>query len=152
MPNLKKAIPSLFLVALVIFGIGLAVFQSGKADAASAPAPVIGVVDYSYLLNHHPGTPKANQALQAAQDQAKKEYTEKVTTLKDKERQDLERQLQSRVEQKRQELLKPLMEQINAAIKTVAEGKKLTMVVHKNAVVYGGLDITTEVAKKLGAK
>ncbi len=152
MPILKgKKLPSLLLIALVLLGIGMVVVQSGNVDAAAA-TPAIGVVDYNYLLNHHPDTAKANQALQAAQEAARKEFTSKAGTLDDKGKQDLERQLELRVEQKRQELLKPILDRINAAIKSVADAKKLALVVYKNAVAYGGLDITTDVANKLNGK
>ena len=152
MKRLKKGTwVSLFFVAALLAGaIGFTTFQSGKVYAASAP--VVGMVDYTYLINIHPDTPKANETLQAERDQANKEYTEKSAILNDKGKQDLELQLNQRVEQKRQELLKPIVDKINAAIKEVADAKGLTVVVYKNTVVYGGLDITMDIANKLKSK
>ena len=148
----KRTIPSL-LIALVFLGvIGLAAPRSGKVAAAQSPAPSVGTVDYVYLINHHPDTPKANEALQAEQELAKKEFADKSGVLNDKGKQDLELQLNQRVEQKRQELLKPITDQINVAIKTVADAKGLTVVVYKNTVAYGGLDITSDVVNKLNGK
>ena len=47
------------------------------------------------------------------------------------------------------ELMEPVFQKIEAAIKKVADKKGLAVVVEKNTVVYGGLDITDEVAKTL---
>ena len=41
----------------------------------------------------------------------------------------------------------PVLKKIEAAIKKVADKKGLAVVVDKNTVVYGGVDITDEVAK-----
>jgi outer membrane protein len=123
----------------------------GTACAAPAASPV-GIADYIYLINQHPDTPKANEILRGEQEQARKEFAEKSAGLSDKEKQDLDRQLGQRVEQKRQELLKPIAEKINAAIKEVADAKGLSVVIGKNAVIYGGADITQDVLAKITGK
>lgn len=139
------------LCLLGVFGLS-AVFNDGVYAAkppAQPSAQAIGFVDYSYLIDNHPDTPKANQALQAERDQARKEYLEKSVVLNEKGKQDLESILNQRVEQKRLELLKPIIEKINTAIKAVADSKGMSMVVYKNTVAYGGVDITEEVLKQL---
>lgn len=142
------------LIATVLVGIiGVTVAQSGKDYAAAAPAaPSAGVVDYSYLISTNPATAKANEALKQEQEKAQKEYKEKSGALDDKGKQDLERQLTQRMEQKRAELVKPILDKINATIKGVADAKGLTIVVNKNAVCYGGVDITKEVSGKITGK
>ena len=45
--------------------------------------------------------------------------------------------------------MEPVFQKIEAAIKKVADKKGLAVVVEKNTVIYGGLDITDEVAKTL---
>lgn len=148
----KKA-RKLLLAVLAILGgiIGTAVIQPQAAYAAQAPAQ-IGIVDYIYLIDHHPDTAKANEALKAERDAAQKEYNEKSIVLNDKGKQALQNELNQKVEQKRLELLKPITEKVNAAIKEVAQSKKLIAVAYKNTFVYGGVDITQEVAAKLGEK
>lgn len=131
------------LSAILIF-----VFFLGVIGIAEASSPV-GVVDYLYLVNQHPDTPKANEILRAEQEQARKEYAEKSANLGEKEKQELARQLDQRVEQKRLELLKPITDSINAAMKAVADANGLTIVVHKNSVALGGMDITEAVLKKI---
>jgi outer membrane protein len=41
---------------------------------------------------------------------------------------------------------------VNAVIKQVTEGKGLTIILNKGAVVYGGVDITEAVLKKITGK
>lgn len=42
-----------------------------------------------------------------------------------------------------------MLKSIEASIKKVADKKGLSVVVDKNTVVYGGVDITDEVAKSM---
>jgi Skp family chaperone for outer membrane proteins len=73
----------------------------------------------------------------------------------------LEDDLTQAVSAKREELLKVITDSVNAAVKAVAEQKKLTVVVAKAVidpnggsaplVLYGGTDITDDVLAKLNA-
>jgi outer membrane protein len=137
----------IWVTAALLVLVGTSVAHPGKVYAAPAPAPSIGVVDYTNLVDHH--AVKANEALKLEQEIAKREYTDKSGILNDKGKQDLERQLNQRVEQKRLELLQPILNDINAAIQKVAKNKRLTVVFYKNYVAYGGVDITKEVLKEL---
>ena len=142
---IRKSLLTLILASVVFLT------ASGIVQAAP-PASAVGVVDYLYLINHHPDTPKANEELRAEQEKARKEYAEKAAGLGDKEKQDLDRQLSQRVEQKRLELLKPITAGIDAAMKAVMDAKGLTIVVHKSSVAMGGTDITAEVETKITGK
>jgi outer membrane protein len=150
----ERTLKLALLIAIMVVGvIGVTVAQSGKDYAAAAPAaPSAGVVDYSYLISANPDTAKADKALKQEQEKAQKEYKAKSGALDDKGKQDLERQLTQRIEQKRAELVKPILEKINATIKGVADSKSLPIVVNKNAVFYGGVDITKEVSGKITGK
>jgi len=144
--NKRSKIFPLILAVLLLIG------AVDTAQAASAGLSQVGVVDYLYLLNNHPDTPKANEALRAEQEKAKTEFSDKSTDLSDKEKQNLDRQLGQRLEQKQLELLKPIAESVNAAMRAVADDKNLTVVVYKNSVALGGMDITEDVLKKLKGK
>lgn len=130
------------LVCLVLTGL------HGTAHAAPASSP-IGVVDFGLLVSQHPDTPKANETVKTEAEAANKEFEAKAASLGDKEKEDLRIQLLQRVEQKGQGLLKAIADKINAAVREVAAAKGLTIVVQKSSVVYGGLDITDEVLKKI---
>ena len=116
---------------------------------AAAPATTIGVVDINLLVNQHPDTAKANEAIKTEAEAAQKEFEGKAAGLGDKEKQDLRVQLTQRVGQKQQELFKGIADKIDAAVKEVAKAKGLAVIVEKSSVVYGGLDITEDVLKKL---
>ena len=141
----KRVLP---FVMVMVLGLGL----TGVAAAAPAENFPVGVVDFMYLVNNHPNTAAANAAMKSEQEQIRKEFEAKSAGLNDKEKQALDRQLGLKMEQKRQELLKPIVDSINMAMKTVAAEKVLAMVVHKNSVALGGQDITADVLAKLSGK
>jgi outer membrane protein len=144
----KKKVTSMLLAGLVLLGAaGLAAALPNQAHAATAP--IVGVVDIGLLVNQHPDTPKANETIKTEAQAAEKEFDGKAAGLGDKEKQDLRAQLLQRVGQKQQELFKGIADKIDAAVKEVAKAKGLTVVVQKSSIVYGGLDITEDVLKKL---
>ena len=57
---------------------------------------------------------------------------------------------QDSVWQKNEELMEPIENSIQDAVKKVAEKKGLSVVIEKGAVVYGGQDVTQDVIKELG--
>lgn len=132
------------LLAVLIFCLG----SFGMAQAAP-PSMLLGVVDYPYLIQNHPDTAKANEILRAEDEKASKEFKEKAASLNEKEKQELDRQLRTSLMQKKQELEKPIIDSIRAAMKSVADSKGMTAVLYKSSVAIGGTDITEEVLKKL---
>lgn len=146
---LKKMIASGLIAALLC--VGAVMVTAGKAYAAQA-APSFGVVNYGQLINQHPDAQKANEVMRNDAEKAKNEFDGKAGGMDDKEKQALQLQLNQRLEQKRVELLRPILEKVNAAVKAVADEKGLTFVMDKSAVVLGGQDITGEVLKKFNGK
>lgn len=142
--KMSKIVLSVTIVLFLLGAVGVTAVQPSRAYAAD-----IGVVDYQLVLSKHPDTQKVNQALQAEIDQAKKEFDAKSAGLSDKDKQDLNVQLGQRIEQKKRELLGPILDKINAAIKAVADSKGLQIVVNKAMVVYSGVDITNDVINKV---
>lgn len=140
----KRIVP--FLLTLCIL-----LSAWGTAQAAPAAGPV-GYVDFLYLVNQHPDTAAANAALKAEQEAAKQEFDSKAAGISDTDKQNLARQLDQRVEQKRQELLQPIAAKVTAAANDVAKEKGLSIVIGKNEVVCGGVDITADVLKKITGK
>lgn len=146
---------SLAIVALFVLGvIGIAVSsQAGKTNVASASgSSSIGVVNHQLLISQHPDMAKAQEAWQAEMEQAKKDFDTKSASMNDKEKQDYYTQVQQRLSLKQQELIAPVFDKVDAAIKAVADAKGLSVVLDKSNVVYGGQDITDEVTKKITGK
>ena len=77
------------------------------------------------------------------------EFNEKSKDMNNEEKDRYYQQLQQRLGNKQNELMEPLLKQINDAISKVAEKKGLKVVVDKSSVIYGGADITDEVARSL---
>lgn len=143
----------LILLPLILFLIGtVGIVQSGTAAAAPKTKPavsVIGIVDYDSLLDQHPDMPEANKAMQAEGEKAKQEFESKSAGLSDTARQELDMQLRQRLAYKRQELLNSITAKIDTVIKEVADAKGMTVVMQKEAAIYGGLDITKDVLTKI---
>jgi outer membrane protein len=136
----------------IILGIWLFFGAGSTVQASPAATTAVGFVDFIYLVDHHPDTVQANATLKADQDAAKQEFATKSAGLGDQEKQDLDRQLGQQLEQKRLELVKPISAKVVAAANEVAQEKGLSIVIGKNDVVCGGVDITADVLKKITEK
>lgn len=123
----------------------------GTAQAAAITGPV-GYVDFLYLVSQHPDTVQANATLKAEHEMARKEFDTKVPELSEQDKQNLDRQMGQRLEQKRLELVKQISVKVVAAANEVASEKGLSIVIGRNDVVCGGVDITADVLKKITGK
>ena len=143
---------SLFVAAIFVLGcFALSLTQSGFGRSASA-APsesAVGVVNYQMLIAQAPDIRDVDAAMKTEIENAQKEFEEKSKSMNDVEKRRYYTQTQERLQNKQKELMDPVMKKIEAAIKKVADKKGLAVVVEKSTVVYGGTDITDEVAKSL---
>ena len=138
---------SLFVAAIFVLSCFAVTLQQGaftSIASAAASESAIGVVNYQMLLAQSPEDAMKQEV--AAQQ---KNFDEKSKDMNDTEKQRYYQQLQEVIANKEKELMEPVFQKIEAAIKKVADKKGLAVVVEKNTVVYGGLDITDEVAKTL---
>jgi len=147
--NKRAFLTFVFTLIIALGVIGWGIVQPAAVSAAKAPASTIGIVDYGKLIDQHPDADKADAALKAENEQARQEYESKAASLNDQEKQQLGNQLSQRIEMKRRQLLGEIMDKVDAAVKAVADEKGLTVVVHKNAIVSGGVDITNDVLAKV---
>lgn len=137
-------------IALVfVFSVvALAVSQSSVGFAAAGNSSNVGVVNHQLLVSQHPDMAAAKTAMEAEVEQAKKDFETKSANMNDQEKQAYYQQTQQRLANKERELIAPIFDKVDAAIKAVAEAKGLSVVLDKGTVVYGGQDITDEVVKK----
>ena len=138
---------SLFVAAIFVLGC-FALTLTSVASAASSES-AIGVVNYQMLLSQVPDLQNVQTSMKQEIDNAQKDFDEKSKTMNDTEKQRYYQQLQERLSNKEKELMDPVLKKIETTIKKVADKKGLSVVVDKNTVVYGGLDITDEVSKAL---
>ena len=131
---------SLFVAAIFVLGcFALTLTQSGVNSVASAASSESAIGDLQNVQT----------SMKQEIDNAQKDFDEKSKTMNDTEKQRYYQQLQERLSNKEKELMDPVLKKIETTIKKVADKKGLSVVVDKNTVVYGGLDITDEVSKAL---
>ena len=142
------------LVAIVFVGsvVALALTQSGSGIASAASSSNVGVVDFRQVMAQHPGLTDADNTMKQTITDAQKEFEEKSANMGEKEKAEYYQQTQQRLQQKQKELVEPIEASVNDAIKSVADAKGLSVVIDKNAVLYGGQDITQDVVKKVSKK
>ncbi len=136
--------------AVVIMAACLFAFlAAGSAFAQD----VIGCVNPQKIMFQHPKFESVQKQIKSITDKKQSEAKSAI----DKEKDDKKKA--SIYQEKRQELAKeesklmaPLFTDINLAIRTVANAKKITVVVDKDAVFYGGTDITDAVVAELKKK
>ena len=147
-------IVAIAIVAMFVLGIvGIAVSQNGKGYAAGAGSSSnVGKVNYQMLVSQHPDLAKVDEVMKGESAQAQKDFDEKSKTMNDQQKQEYFMQTKQRLDVKEKELITPIINKVNAAIKDVADAKGIAVVMDQGSVIYGGQDLTEEVSKKLYGK
>ena len=127
----------------------LSLYIAGTAFAQD----VMGCVDPQKVMFQHP---KFEQIQKQISDVTNKKQAEAKTAI-DKETDDKKmakifQDKRTEVANEERKLMEPLFKDINLAIRTVANAKKITVVVDKGAVFFGGTDITADVITELKKK
>jgi outer membrane protein len=150
-----KNVKTISLIVAAIFVIGcftLAMsaggFGSSVASAAGSES-AIGVVDYQVLVSRSPRLEEVRSDMQKVIADTRREFENNSKNMNDDEKGRYYKQMQDRIATKEKELMDPLLKEIDDTIKKIADKKGLKVVVDKSTVVYGGTDITEDVAKAL---
>ncbi len=144
-----KIFSGVIALVFVLSIAGLAVMQTGN-PANAAPSSNIGVVDMSRIITpDNQDAVEAQKQLQQAGEDMQKQFEEQSANMTDEEKQELFQQMQGEMNKKREEIFKNMKDKVDAAIGSVASMKGLSLVVDKRVVLYGGTDITDQVAKQL---
>ena len=101
------------------------------------------------LVAQSPDMDGVRNAMKTEIENAQKDFAEKSKAMNDQEKQRYYTQTQERLENKQKELMDPVLKKIEENIQKIAKKKGLSVVVEKSTVVFGGVDITDEVAKAL---
>lgn len=141
------------LIAVIFIGsvVALALTQTGNV-ASAASSSSVGVVDVQQVMAAHPDVQGLQGQMETTVNEIRKEFEEKSAGMNDQEKAEFYVQCQQRIAQKQEELLAPIENSVEVAIKAVADKKGLAVVVNKAAVVYGGQDITQDVIAQLSKK
>ncbi|GHV26658.1 HlpA protein [Synergistales bacterium] len=143
MRDIKKFVVCL-LAAVMLAAFG------GAAFAAAASEEKVGEIDPQKILFQHP---KYEQTLKQIKSIADKKQADAKTAI-DKEsdnnkKAELFQKMRSEVAAEEQKLMQPIFKDIDLAVRKVAGAKRITVVIDKGAVFFGGLDITDDVVQEL---
>lgn len=128
------------IVAALIGGVG------GFFVARLTSQPMqVGYIDIEKIAEDFPAYQDATKMLRGEQMDLELEFQEKSKNLSDEEKQKLGIELQEQLAKKDKELSQRVETEIRTAVKKVAQEKKLTVVSAKNALYFGGVDITDQV-------
>lgn len=144
-----KVFSAAIAVIFVLSIAGLAVMQMGNPVDA-APSSNIGVVDMSKAVPpDNKDIQEAQQKMQQISSDMQKQFEQQSANMTEEQKQELFQKMQAELAQKNQELIKTVQAKVETSIGDVAKTKGLSVVLDKRAVLYGGTDITEQVAKKM---
>ena len=141
MMNNKKNVKIFSIVIAAIFIIG------------TSAASNVGVIDMSRLDNpENPVYVKAAKEFTDYRSQVAADMQTKVDAAQDDAtKAKIKQEAQANVEKKMEEMNKQMADKTMEVAKSVGDAKGLSVVLPKDAVLYGGVDITDQVLKKLAS-
>lgn len=143
---------SIFVAVIFVLGVAGLAYMQMETPSMAAPSTTIGIIDTSKVITgENPDVVKAREELMKYSQELQTKFDAESATLDDQGKQELFTKLQADLRQKETEVQKAMEDKVKDATKSVADAKGLTMVLNKAAVLYGGVDITDAVAKKLNA-
>lgn len=147
---ISLAIAAIFIVGMFVVGLQ----QSGltQGGAGNPLDSAIGMVDYTELMRNVPGITEAQSKMRQDMEAGQKEFDEKSKNMTNEEKAKLLEEYKSKLEAKQKDLIDPLRKKVDDAIGAVGKTKGLVLVVNKETVVYGGLDVTQDVLAALKKK
>ena len=150
MMNNKKNVKifSIVIAAIFIIGIGALAYTQMATPGTSA-ASNVGVIDMSRLDN--PENPVYVKAAKEFTDYRSQVAADIDAAQDDATKAKIKQEAQANVEKKMEEMNKQMADQTMEAAKAVGNAKGLSVVLPKDAVLYGGVDITDQVLKKLAS-
>jgi outer membrane protein len=126
------------------------------AVAVAAPAALAAdVADIGFLdqgeIAAIPAFAAANRELNTFGANLQRDYTNRARNAPQAEQQRLAAEFQSKMADEQRKVLGPLFGKAQAAIANVASSKNLSVVIDKRIVIYGGVDITSQVRDLLNS-
>ncbi len=136
--------------AIVIVGaLGFVVARSAPVLGQSIS---IGYVDMARAVEAHPRKTSAEGALKDYAQTQIADAQQRMKGMTAAQREDVQRQVNTQLLKKRQELIGGLEKDIRAAIEKIAKDQGLSIVLSRDVVLYGGVDLTDQVIKAISAK
>ena len=136
-----------WLIVGAIALIGLAVW-GGKSGLGPGGGGV-GVIDLAQVISQSPLAQRYEKQLAEKYGSLQKQLETERTDLDEEERKEKEKELTTEYLELKQELEGRLEKEIDAALAAVMKQKKLEVIVYRESVRRGGVDVTPEVVKAL---
>ena len=123
--------------------------QAISPPAASPPPSEIGFVDQN-VLDGLPRVQTANSQMSQFESTQRQLYASKLALARSQsDKQQVLSDYTKSITEKQNQLLKPLVEQTRSVTGDVARKKNLLLIVDRADVIYGGMDITSDVQNAL---
>ncbi len=141
---MKKQFLAIICSALFMLGIG------STASAAEVYQPAanasVATINYQYVLANIPESKSIQASMNKLSEDAQKKFEQSVNDkMSPAEIQKVRAQVATELRQQQINLVKPVQEKINNAIKQVAQQHGYTVVVSSDVVLFTSVDITEEV-------
>lgn len=148
MKKMKKHLLAIICSAIFMLGIG------GTASAADVYQPAatgsVATIDYQYILANIPESKTIQESMNKLSEAAQKDFEKSVNEkMNPEEIQKVRIRVASDLRQKQINLVKPVQEKINTAIKDVAQKHGYAVVISRDVTLYSGADITEEVLNEV---
>ena len=136
-------------LSVIMLALVCVVAVTGAAVAAEK----IAIIDPQKVLFNHPKFQDTQKQIQAMMDKKQQETKMAMETAKGEEEQRrifMQKRQEAAIED--QKMMEGLFKDIDMAIRVVAQAKGFTLVLDKNQVFFGGVDITNDVILELNKK
>ncbi len=142
--------PAVLAVVLVAVAVvaGLAGWSLARADRLSA----VGYVDTGRVANEFPDMKAMRQQLEKETAAMQQDYDRNSASLTQEEKVKLFQQYQAKLDQKKEALVSAALAKVVQVTGDVAKKQGLTVVLEKQSVLYGGVDITDAVIRAGGGQ
>lgn len=142
-------IMSVFIAAIFILGIAGLAYMQMNTPTMAAPSSNIGVVDTNkVVMADSTVVQNAQKTMESYNQELKQQFDQQSANMDDQQKQQLYMQYSQKMQAKQAELQQSIGNQVQESTKSVAEAKGLSIVLNKDYVLYGGMDITDQVSKK----
>ena len=149
---MKWNIKTIGIAAAVIVALAAAGFVVARTAPALGQSFTIGYVDMTRAVDAHPRKASAENALRDYAQSQIADAQQRMKTMTAPQRDDLQRQVNQQILKKRAELIGGLEKDIRSAIDKVAKQQGVSIVLNREVVLYGGVDLTDLVIKEIGGK
>jgi outer membrane protein len=138
--------------AIVVLGLIAALVLARGGLPAFGQSFTIGFVDMQRALDAHPRRVASERALQEFFAAKQREFAQRAKGMTAEQRQLLDRELQQQFVEKRQQLLTGLDTEIRSAVEQIAKTDGIGIVLERAVVLFGGVDLTEQVIKRVTGK